>query len=142
MTYSEFDTSMCAQFPQIFKMRNESCMVTCMCWGFEIGPGWHKMLIDACTKIKAICDETGLEVYADQIKEKFGTLRFYCTTVGDNLKPEYRDDYSQLDKQIHDIIYEAESKSETTCESCGAIGYTGYSGWVTTLCESCRTKKD
>jgi hypothetical protein len=56
----------------------------------------------------------------DQVKEKFGTLRFYYTGG---------DDY------ISGMVRMAESMSGVTCEECGAPGEQNDGGWIRTLCE-------
>lgn len=68
------------------------------------------------TKIRPVIPQ----VTADQVKEKFGTLRFYVTGG---------DDY------IHGLISMAESMSAVTCEECGAPGKNRGGGWVRTLCD-------
>ena len=59
---------------------------------------------------------------ASQVKEKYGTLRFYMTTSTD-----------EMDK----LIDEAEAASATICEDCGAPGETRGGGWIRTLCDVC-----
>ena len=61
------------------------------------------------------------QVTLDQVKEKFGTLRFY---------------YSGGDDVIDGMVRMAESMSGVTCEACGKPGtsFTG-GGWITTLCK-------
>lgn len=60
------------------------------------------------------------QIVAVQVKEKFGTLRFYTNAA---------DDY------VHGLISMAESMSARTCEECGSPGETYYDGWHVTLCE-------
>jgi len=60
------------------------------------------------------------QVVATQVKEKYGTLRFYLS---------HEDDY------ISGIVAMAEYLSGLTCETCGAPGKTRGSGWVRTLCD-------
>lgn len=67
------------------------------------------------------------QVVVEQVKEKFGTLRFY-TTGGD--------DY------IHGLISMAESMSGVTCESCGNPGERRGGGWVHTYCTPCEVKRE
>ena len=62
----------------------------------------------------------------DQCKEKFGTLRLYCS----NINP-----YSQ------GIIDLAEEMSGHICEICGNSGKTSGTRWVSTLCTMCSEKK-
>lgn len=60
------------------------------------------------------------QVVADQVKEKFGTLRFY---------------YSGGDEYVYGIIRMAEAMTAHTCEVCGAPGQAeSVSGWVKTVC--------
>jgi hypothetical protein len=57
-----------------------------------------------------------------QVKEKFGTLRFYCPSTG----------------AIQTYIQLAERLSAVTCEECGRPGTANDSGWIRTQCEQCR----
>ena len=61
------------------------------------------------------------QVVVTQVKEKFGTLRFY---------------YDGGDEYIDGLVSLAESMSACTCETCGSPGKTVGGGWLTTLCES------
>lgn len=63
------------------------------------------------------------QVVVEQVKEKFGTLRFY---------------YQGGDDQIHGMVRMAEAMSAVTCEQCGVPAKTGGRGWISTLCDSCR----
>lgn len=55
-----------------------------------------------------------------QIKEKFGTLRFYC---------------AQTSSDIDGAIYMAETLSEQTCEVCGRPGILRNGSWLKVLCD-------
>jgi hypothetical protein len=61
------------------------------------------------------------QVVASQVKEKFGTLRFY---------------YSGGDEYISGIEAMADSMSAVTCETCGAPGKPRKGGWIQTLCDT------
>jgi hypothetical protein len=65
--------------------------------------------------------EACLQVIAIQVKEKFGTLRFY---------------YGGGDDVVRGIERMAESMSAVTCETCGAPGVTRSGGWIQTLCDT------
>jgi hypothetical protein len=68
------------------------------------------------------------QVTLDQVKEKFGTLRFYYTGG---------DDY------ISGLVSMAESMSGVTCETCGSGAKTDWnSGWVHTTCEPCQEARN
>jgi len=98
------------QFPLCFE--THGC---CMEFGIQCGSGWFPMLERLLAKIEAHLAEkyaagfrdTEYSFRIDQIKEKFGTLRFY---VGGG------------DDQIFQWILDAETESEATCELTGAPG--------------------
>jgi len=60
------------------------------------------------------------QVTLDQVKEKFGTLRFY---------------YSGGDDYIRGLVSMAESMSGVTCEECGKPGTQTPGGWIKTVCK-------
>ena len=88
-------------------------------WGFECGDGWYDILDNLCGAITQYTHDPD-EVYVDQIKEKFGKLRFYLS----------REDYV-----MHGMITLAEYMSGHTCELCGAPGKTRDVSWFVTLCD-------
>lgn len=121
----ELDEQLCKDFPKLFRDRNASMQQTCMCWGFP-GDGWASLIRECAAKLEAINDKiTDPERYivASQVKEKFGTLRFYV-----NHYP------SEYDKEVSNAIREAERKSEITCEECGEPGEITGKGWLSTRC--------
>jgi hypothetical protein len=114
---------------------------------FECGDGWLTIIDELCGSIvhhieqkkksldikkengEAITEEQyeELNLTVQQVKEKFGGLRFYI--------------YGG-DEYIRGMIAFAESMSYKTCESCGNPGKVGGKGWITTLCVPCREEKD
>ena len=62
------------------------------------------------------------QVTLDQVKEKFGTLRFY---------------YTGGDDEISGMVRMAESMSGVTCEECSAPAETHGPGWIRTICKPC-----
>lgn len=60
------------------------------------------------------------QIVATQVKEKYGTLRFYV---------------SHSDEFIDGVIAMAESMSTRTCETCGAPGKRRGGGWLYTACD-------
>ncbi len=60
------------------------------------------------------------QVVAEQVKEKFGGLRFY---------------YRGGDEYISGLAAMAESMSYVTCETCGNPGKSTSGGWIKTVCE-------
>ena len=60
------------------------------------------------------------QVTVTQVKEKFGTLRFY---------------YSGGDEYIEGLVSMAESMSAVTCEECGNPGRVRRGGWLRCQCD-------
>lgn len=140
MSSDEFDQMMCRKFPSIFADRNKPMNETCMCWGFDVGPGWYPILLDLCTKIDVLCRLSGCQVVADQVKEKYATLRFYFHTLPPQDTPEdkiYPDDACIIDDIVQDVVNQAESKTGMTCEKCGEYGERRVFGcYHVTLCHA------
>lgn len=76
----ELANDLYTRFSKIYRDRTKSMRVTCMCWGLSCGDGWYHLLDRLSTELQAISDAAGFQVVADQVKEKFGTLRFYYHT--------------------------------------------------------------
>ena len=86
--------------------------------------GWFGLIWKLCEDIDIIVKrEAWKDFSVDQIKEKFGGLRFYIN--GGN-------------KEVFDLIHKAEEESFEICEECGKKGsmYLGF-GWYRTLCVKC-----
>jgi hypothetical protein len=94
--------------------------------GFAVGAGWYPILEKLCSNIQHHIDwknkETAVvpQVVVEQIKEKFGGLRFY---------------YQGGDEQVHGMVRMAESWADSTCEECSGIGKRRDGGWIRTLCD-------
>ena len=136
----ELDRTLCEKYPKIFVDRYASMTETCMCWGFEHGDGWYQIIDSLCANIQHHIDynnknfEKGYtqykqvpQVVATQIKEKFGTLRFY---------------YDGGDDVIGGMVSMAESWSAVACEECGVPGTQNSRGWIKTLCETHRKERE
>ena len=67
-------------YPDIFRDKDKSCQETCMCWGISTGDGWYAILDDLCKNLTMIKEKYDVATIADQVKEKYGTLRFYFHT--------------------------------------------------------------
>lgn len=97
-------------------------------FGFECGDGWFDLIDLLCKNIQHQIDWTpedkkeGRQVVAAQIKEKFGTLRFYCDGG---------------DEYIRGIVQMAESMSSKICEICGDKATVKTKGWIRNICQPC-----
>lgn len=52
----EQDKAICKAFPILYRDRNKGMMETCMCWGFDIGPGWINLIWDLSEKLEKIAE--------------------------------------------------------------------------------------
>lgn len=121
----ELDDLLCQRYPEIFRDRHGDKRETCMCWGFP-GDGWFDLINTLCYQIaEAVKAGDMPPVFASQVKEKFGTLRFYY--YGGNDETE----------RLTDL---AETKSETTCEVCGQPGTLLRDGCWRVRCDSCEAE--
>ena len=89
-------------------------------FGFECGDGWYSVIEPVVAYIEKLNAKED-RVYISQIKEKFGGLRFYVDGGDDRLCK---------------LISDAEIKSESTCDVCGAVGSTvKVRSWLMTRCK-------
>ena len=111
--------------PKLFKQG------ICICCGL----GWYALLHNLCLEIERILERDAekykaiegeenefIEMYAVQIKEKYGTLRFYMSCETD---------------EIDDLIRKAESLSREICEKCGSPGSMRDTSWYAVKCDAC-----
>jgi len=80
-----------------------------------VGAGWAELIKIGFRR----CQRKGARIY--QIKEKFGTLRFYT------------------DARVN--VEDIEKLSQITCERCGRFGEYREGGWVKTLCLECNERR-
>jgi len=130
----EKDAELVRKYPMLYAQREGRMSETCMCWGFECDDGWYSLIDELSARLEGLNREIasggGLPIEACQVKEKFGTLRFYTDAV----PGEHSD-------QVEKWIEEAEEKSARTCEHCGNPGKTRGGGWIMTLCEDCAKER-
>lgn len=110
-------------FPKIFLEKDLSPKYTCMCWGFECDDGWFNLIYNLCNFLQWHIDKNNHpQIIAKQVKEKFGTLRFYYSSDGKN------------DSYLSGAISFAETMSGNICEITGNPGNLYVkSGWYKTL---------
>ena len=85
-----------------------------------VGKGWVPLLMDLTKKLFAL----GWDGRLEQVKEKFGTLRFYWANNIPGIMGEI----------ANDVVSEAEARSAYICQTCGKSGDTRGDGWLVTLC--------
>jgi hypothetical protein len=119
---------------EIQELLNQEEMVLPIQFGFECGDGWYMLLEQLLYSIEWHLDpehswpkKERIPFHIDQIKEKFGGLRFY---------------YSGGDEIVRGMVSFAESLSYHICEHCGSTkNVTQTEGWIKTLCEDCKKQK-
>lgn len=129
--YDAFANKMEERFPEMFAEPYG---------GFCIGEGWWPIVealciqIDSYTKWRNKTREALLkdnphdheipdavpQVVVQQIKEKFGGMRFY---------------YDGGDLHVGGMVRMAESWAGHSCETCGKPGMQRSGGWIKTLCD-------
>ncbi len=118
MTNEEFQKHLEETYPKMFAGQYG---------GVAVGDGWLPIIQVLCSHIQTHIDWRNktkegsvTQVVVEQIKEKFGGLRFY---------------YQGGDDYIDGLVSMAESWALRTCETCGNLGSRRSGGWVRTLCD-------
>lgn len=118
----ELEDRIFKEFPHLFNRtdRNQSLM----CFGFEHGDGWFDIVYNLTKQLDELAKDENIKFEILQIKEKFGTLRYYPSLYS-----------SEMEK----LIEQAEELSANTCEVCGSTKDVKLRGdyWVSTQCEIC-----
>ena len=95
---------------------------------FPVGEGWRPIVEKLVDDIMAISPQ----IEITQIKEKFGTLRFYIGGVK-----------HEISNSVYSLIERAEQESGVTCEHCGTKDKVTTKGtYILTLCASCRKARN
>ena len=153
----ELQEKLFSKYPKIFGDRTKPMTETCMCWGIETGCGWYDIIDTLCQAItntystsleidEVDAKHLGVEPYkfkdevsyiysvncpqvvAQQVKEKFGGLRFYVATGN---------------ADVYELIRVAGEESFKICEECGTRENVNTEGkWLKTLCPKCRKKNE
>ena len=119
-------------------------------WGCECSNGWYELLRGLCSDITAVYQKCGqpVDIVVDQVKEKWGTLRFYyhfegCPHVLHALdfigsgSIRFEQSATDLQREIATIVRKWEETSGTVCEYCGKPGSLRKDRRVSTLCDTC-----
>lgn len=171
----ELEKQLYDKYPKIFRDAGKSPQESCMAFGLEVGDGWYSIIDTLCealtytytTSVKI--DEgdaklLGIEGYkwndglvtyhfnvkppqviAEQIKEKFGSLRFYYHLEYDEQNTKLVEtgkypDLVEVNKRYADyldgVVHFADIASARICEVSGDIGVMHTrGGWMKVLNE-------
>jgi hypothetical protein len=98
---------------------------------WDIGDGWFQLMDELCRDITVTCITRKITIpTCVQVKEKFGTFRFYLGASDGGI-----DGTEQDRRDIHTLISRASRISAVTCEEYGATGELRTGGWVQTRCD-------
>ena len=119
------------KYPKIFDRSKSDPRGPFTMFGIECNDGWYEILDMLCNAIQFHVDHNmrnvepeDAQVIAEQIKEKFGGLRFY---------------YRGGDEFINGLVSFAEALSYKTCEQCGSNRNVSLRkrSWIKTECDQC-----
>jgi hypothetical protein len=122
MTQEAFEKELVETFPTLYTDMGGDPRETCMAFGISVGNGWFDVIWELSEKIA----EADKNAKALQVKEKFGSLRFYISG----------------NEKAHDLTIEAENKTFVICEECGQPGKLRNTGWRKVRCDECQVKHD
>ncbi len=131
----ELDGKLCNTYPKLFSDRHADKMTTCMCWGFECEDGWFEIIDTLCKKVQFVCDLTGSQVVATQVKNKHGMLNFYTKFDHENIKEGI--DLEIVEDIVEDLCSHAWNQSQYICEYCGKYGKIRERAWIQPICDKC-----
>jgi len=143
MSSKQFDNYMCKTYMEFFGDRRKPMTQTCMCWGFDIGKGWYETLADLCEMLFYIKRRTGIGVNFVQIKEKYGSGRFYYDIITSKLyKKLTKREAKMWQDMISEIVSRAEERVYYICAECGKDYFDKIStGWIYDKCGDCLIKE-
>jgi len=101
-----------------------------MAWGFQCNDGWFWLIRNLCELLQFDIDRNGeLQLEANTVKQKFGTLRFYTDGCS---------------KRQEGMIALAEFMSHSICENCGSTKDVSQNkkGFIQNLCKECWRKRN
>ena len=144
------------EYPEFFRLeerkKQEGPKMPFVLFGFECGDGWYVILKRLFSWIKWNVEQNDYPmIVVDQVKEKFGGLRFYYEFLPfkDHVWSKYHEKWNNEEKQrwfdnhcrvISGATEYAESLSYHICERCGSTDdvTTAGDGWIVTRCAQCR----
>lgn len=126
----QLDEKLVKAFPLLYRERHYPMGKSSMHWGFTCGDGWFKLVWNLSCILEGILKRMPKNQQknycAAQVKEKFGTLRFYV---------------HGRDEGMMAAIHAAENESACICEECGTREDVKLRKhlevWLVTCCSKC-----
>lgn len=120
------------EFPILYQGHKKPATENLMSFGFDHGDGWYEPI----RKLSAFIEEYNklhpeTPVIAFQVKEKFGTLRFYV-----------EGNAADFSKDLDAAIEQAMKECNNRCEICGTTTGLGLTrGYIQRVCRPCAGSK-
>lgn len=97
------------------------------CFSLGVPEHWESIVDELCTDLQEYADKSGRQAQCVQVKEKFGSLRFYLVSEDD---------------EMDNMIRVATTKSREVCIKCGSTENItpSTSGWISYTCDNCKQK--
>lgn len=136
------------QFPRLLRVDAQAADI----W---FPPGWLELMRQLCSQLDASLDDAQVARFeVTQVKEKFGTLRFYFAVDGrgslnvDVLSAQGHQRFETVPRlsadfplqRVNELIKAAEAQSAVTCAICGAAGVLRRQVYLYVACDRCQGK--
>ncbi|MCW8829255.1 MAG: hypothetical protein OQK94_09380 [Gammaproteobacteria bacterium] len=123
---------LCDDFPELYPGKENPYTGERFPFVFEHSDGWFDIVYQLSRDIMEMAHQAQVEVpEATQVKEKFGTLRFYLGPVS-----------TPIADAVFDRANQAEEQSAHVCEGCSSASHVhAHNGWYTTLCDTCMAER-
>lgn len=149
------------RYPTLYQDYGGDPKQICMSRGFEHGDGWFRIIEELSAKLDTIARKCEITIIADQVKEKFGTLRFYYGVSGLERVLELEENaeirvvesetkavltmtirskspkVEKIYQEIHSAIKDAEELTRKTCMFCGNAGSLRTKLYWHVSCDKC-----
>ena len=150
----ENTSKLISSFPKLYRDAHSSSLSK-MRYGLNVEDGWYDLIHNLSKNIESEAKNAGIDPESNdwplaiQVKEKFGSLKFYCLTGSAVDQKRTLEVYGEIlsyrplpsNQSIAVLILEAEKKSIEICESCGSKGVLRGEGRLKTLCDACFKQK-
>ncbi|MBP3893639.1 MAG: hypothetical protein J6D34_06305 [Atopobiaceae bacterium] len=109
-------------------------------WFDELPEGWGDVIHAYLLQLDMLVRRNRWYIYVAQVKEKFGTLRFYVDILDAEGLPCYADSAEDV-KRFYELVHEMESETGRVCCHCGTReDVRCYGGWIHYACPSCEER--
>ena len=123
-------------------------------WFSEIPRGWGDVCLKYLTKLDKLLEKYNAKEYIaiEQVKEKYGTLRFYYIIMDWPVGLDYAEvkkgnyvelaNRNELVKQFDQIVDDFEWETRKVCYNCGTReNIVCYNGWIHYACPECERRR-